>query len=57
MDGNLWADVRRINVALTRAQRKLVLIGSSQMLATVPVLKELLALIESHGWLLRLPAT
>jgi DNA replication ATP-dependent helicase Dna2 len=35
-------DPNRLNVALTRAQRKLVLVANRQVLASVPVLRELL---------------
>jgi DNA replication ATP-dependent helicase Dna2 len=36
------SDPYRLNVALTRAQRKLVLVANRQVLASVPVLRELL---------------
>jgi DNA replication ATP-dependent helicase Dna2 len=35
------SDPHRLNVALTRAQRKLVLVANRQVLASVPVLREL----------------
>ncbi|HEX6817091.1 MAG TPA: C-terminal helicase domain-containing protein, partial [Ktedonobacterales bacterium] len=37
------ADPNRLNVALTRAQRKLILVGERRMLESVPLLRELLA--------------
>ena len=36
------ADPNRLNVALTRAQRKLILVGERRMLESVPLLRELL---------------
>ena len=46
------ADPNRLNVALTRAQRKLILVGERQMLESVPLLHDLLAYCASlyDGW-------
>ena len=54
--GRLLADWRRVNVALTRAQKKLVLVGSAQTLTSVPLFEELLTLVKTQGWLIKLPA-
>jgi DNA replication ATP-dependent helicase Dna2 len=47
------ADAHRLNVALTRAQRKLILIGDREWLAQVPLLARLIAHCEGlyggHG--------
>ncbi|MCH7403648.1 AAA domain-containing protein [Belliella kenyensis] len=43
------ADVRRMNVALTRAKRKLVIIGDSATLATHPFYDNLLNYIQENG--------
>ncbi|MCH7410321.1 AAA domain-containing protein [Belliella sp. DSM 111904] len=43
------ADVRRMNVALTRAKRKLVIIGDSATLATHPFYDKLLTYIQEEG--------
>jgi len=43
------ADVRRTNVALTRARRKLIAIGDSATLANHPFYQRLLAYFESIG--------
>lgn len=42
-------DVRRMNVALTRARRKLLVIGDSATLATHPFYGRLLEYVELHG--------
>ena len=55
--GNLLADWRRINVAITRARHKLVLIGSGSTLSSVPMLKHLLDLVKLRDMHLQLPAT
>ena len=43
------ADIRRINVALTRARRFLRIIGDSATLAQHPFYRDLLEYFESHG--------
>jgi len=53
--GRLLADWRRVNVAVTRAQRKLVMVGSIQTLAKIPLFEELLELMKERKWLSQLP--
>ncbi len=48
--GRLLADVRRVNVALTRAKHKLVLLGSANTVTCTPVLASLLHLLRQHSW-------
>jgi superfamily I DNA and/or RNA helicase len=43
------ADVRRMNVALTRARRKLIVVGDSATLAVHPFYRELFAYFEQVG--------
>jgi superfamily I DNA and/or RNA helicase len=43
------ADIRRMNVGMTRARRKLLLVGDSSTLCAHPFFKELLAYIERIG--------
>ncbi len=43
------ADLRRTNVAMTRARRKLILIGDSATLSSDPFYARLIAHFESHG--------
>lgn len=42
-------DLRRTNVAMTRARKKLILIGDSATLSSHPFYKELLEYVESYG--------
>jgi len=42
-------DVRRLNVALTRARRKLIVIGDSATLSTLPFFRRLLEYFEALG--------
>lgn len=53
--GSLLADQRRINVAITRAKAKLVLLGSASTLASLPLLARLLAILARRNCILRLP--
>jgi superfamily I DNA and/or RNA helicase len=43
------SDVRRMNVAMTRARRKLVIIGNSATLSTHPFFRDLLCHCETTG--------
>jgi len=54
--GNLLKDWRRLNVAITRAKKKLILIGSQKTLRTIPHFAQLLDLMTHKQWLLTLPA-
>ncbi|QDZ18155.1 DNA replication ATP-dependent helicase Dna2 [Chloropicon primus] len=47
--GNLLLDWRRVNVALTRAKRKLIMIGSSSTLAGAPILHSMISMVKGHG--------
>ena len=48
-------DWRRINVALTRARAKLIVIGSRKTLATEPLLAQFLKLMVEQRWIMLLP--
>lgn len=52
--GELLRDWRRINVAITRAKKKLILIGSKKTVVTSDILKNLIELIEKKNWLVDL---
>ncbi len=55
--GALLADWRRINVAITRARQKLVLIGSGSTLRSVPMLRHLLDLVQQRNMYIQLPTS
>lgn len=48
-DIGFLADLRRTNVAMTRARRKLLMIGDSATLAVDPFYARLIAQVEMHG--------
>ncbi|KNC49616.1 uncharacterized protein AMSG_11895 [Thecamonas trahens ATCC 50062] len=52
--GRLLADSARINVALTRAKKKTVLIGSLSTLSSSPLFASLFALLRTHSWVVDL---
>lgn len=47
--GTLLSDCRRVNVALTRAKHKLVIIGNSDTLCNVPMLKDAFKAVRHLG--------
>lgn len=53
--GDLLRDWRRVNVAVTRAKRKLILIGSLVTLKGSLLLQELFDLLEKKDWVQVLP--
>ncbi|KAL9126580.1 MAG: hypothetical protein Q9217_004394 [Psora testacea] len=54
--GDLLKDWRRVNVALTRARTKLLILGSESTLRGNELLNDLIALMEWKGWRYNLPA-
>ncbi|KAI9456742.1 AAA domain-containing protein [Russula earlei] len=54
--GDLVKDWRRMNVAFTRARSKLVIFGSRSTLTRTPLLESFFKLMESEGWIFRLPS-
>jgi hypothetical protein len=48
--GDLLRDWRRVNVAVTRARRKLIVVGSARVLMQVPMLKAFVDLVRQRGW-------
>jgi DNA replication ATP-dependent helicase Dna2 len=53
--GDLLKDWRRVNVALTRARSKLVVLGSRKTLENNEVLAKFLGLVDEKGWSVDLP--
>ena len=53
--GELLKDWRRVNVALTRARTKLLVLGSKSTLVGNDLLKDLVKLMEDRGWWYDLP--
>lgn len=53
--GELLNDWRRINVALTRAQRKVVIVGSRKTLSAAPLLQDFFTLMDEEKWVCKLP--
>jgi AAA domain len=49
--GDLLKDWRRVNVAFTRAKKKLVVIGSLSTLQSSPLFSQFLDLLEQHNWI------
>jgi len=53
--GRLLEDKRRLNVALSRAKMKLVIIGSYKTLSSSSVLSPVLQNVKDRGWIENLP--
>eukprot|EP01041_Mallomonas_annulata_P003657 gene3657-7285_t len=54
--GDLLRDWRRINVAVTRARSKLIIIGSLSVLESAPITGELCRLLQSRKWVITPPS-
>ncbi len=54
--GKILADERRVNVALTRAKLKLVMLGAQRTLCSVPVMQRLWEFCSEKGWTLPVPS-
>ena len=53
-DQNTDEDARLLYVAITRAKCKLVLVGDSATLKSLPLFEKLIGECEARGWVLRL---
>ena len=53
--GKILGDARRVNVAITRAKAKLILVGNAHTLGSLPIFEKLLRECDSRGWSIRLP--
>ena len=54
MPGKLLDDARRVNVGLTRAKSKLVLVGDSSTLSNLPLFKNIIGFCDSKRWVVTL---
>ena len=54
--GELLTDWQRLNVAFTRAKKKLILIGSAGTILDNPTFKKLSDLIQERNWLIDISA-
>lgn len=52
--GSLLRDRRRMNVALTRARSKMIIVGCGATLRTSPVMAEILGVLVVEGWMVPL---
>ena len=53
--GKLLADLRRVNVAMTRAKAKLILIGDATTLKALPLFAKVLEECEKRNWVVAIP--
>ncbi|EJS43392.1 dna2p [Saccharomyces arboricola H-6] len=49
--GSLLRELRRVNVAMTRAKSKLIIIGSKSTIGSVPEIKSFVNLLEERNWI------
>lgn len=54
--GELLKDWQRLNVAFTRAKKKLLLVGSAETILENPTFKILTDLIQERNWRLEIPS-
>ena len=52
--GELLLDWRRINVALTRAKKKLIMVGSRGTIRGSDILKRMMDIVEERKWCINL---
>ena len=55
--GSLLKDWRRVNVAISRAKTKLILIGSKETIIVSDFLEKFINIMETNKWIVTLPLT
>ena len=53
--GSLLKEVRRVNVAMTRAKSKLIIVGSKDTITSIGGIREFMSMLEQNGWIYKLP--
>ncbi|SCU81547.1 LAME_0B07602g1_1 [Lachancea meyersii CBS 8951] len=54
--GNLLRELRRVNVAMTRAKAKLLIVGSKSTVGSVETISGFVDFLETRGWIYTLPS-
>ncbi|CCD23992.1 bifunctional ATP-dependent DNA helicase/ssDNA endodeoxyribonuclease DNA2 NDAI_0C03320 [Naumovozyma dairenensis CBS 421] len=49
--GSLLKELRRVNVAMTRAKSKLIIIGSQKTISSIPEIKGFMNLLQERNWI------
>lgn len=55
-DSFLLSSLQRVNVAISRAKEKLIIVGDSEELARYPETSRLVGELDRRGWLVRIPS-
>lgn len=54
--GSLLKELRRVNVAMTRAKSKIIIIGSRKTIGSLPEIKDFVDLLQERHWIYELPS-
>ena len=54
--GSLLREIRRVNVAMTRAKSKLIIFGSKKTIGSIGEIREFMKMLHDNGWIYELPA-
>lgn len=53
--GSLLREIRRVNVAMTRAKSKLIMFGSKDTISSIDEIKVFIDMLQTNGWVYQLP--